>query len=242
MKYDDLFHMAHSNIGLNLTPIKGLKNEEYKQIIKEFGLNIDDFYKVEGKFYPYCYSKGTVFVEIYQISRDYFENFQVKEIISLREKKHKEYIENSNYGSLFCMIDKPFRFTFYEELFNKIPDEQKYEMFKFIYTSSEYGFESLSRGFLEKVFKYKTKTEKWFEEDIITVYRGEGCRSNYYKEAYSWTTDIEVAKFFATRFDNEGDLYKGKVKQSNILDYITDRKENEVLVYPEDVFEVELIK
>lgn len=240
----NIFQIEHSNVS-NLIPITVFKdNNEINELIEtinKLDLDANDFYKVEGKLYKYCYLKDTVLVEIYDISEDYFINFKVREQIEQRERIHQRCIENKEYIRLFCLIDKPYRLLFYEKLFNDIPDEQKYEVFKDIYTSCEYGFNNLSRDFLEEIFEYNKTDKNWFNEDVITIYRGEGDLSTTYNEAYSWTTDINVAKWFAERFNSNGKVYKGYIEQKYILDYLRDRNEKEVLVFPEDIFNVEQI-
>ncbi|MBD5589371.1 hypothetical protein [Clostridium botulinum] len=240
----NIFQIEHSNVS-RLIPITVYKNNneinEFIKTINKLDLNADDFYKVEGKLYKYCYLKGTVLIEIYDTSEEYFINFKVREQMKQREEIHKKCIENKEYIRLFCLIDKPYRLLFYEELFNDIPDEQKYKVFKNIYTSSEYGFNNLSREFLEEIFEYNEVDKNWFNEDVVAIYRGEGSLSTSYNEAYSWTIDTDVAIWFAKRFNDNGKVYKGYIKQDHILDYLADRNEKEVLVFPEDVFNVEQI-
>jgi hypothetical protein len=240
MQSNDIFEMTHSN-NIDLTPLKNLNNDDFEQLINNFDLDINNFYSVQNKLYPYCYSKDTVLVEIYEMSKNFFETFRIKKTINQRIKMHEKCIENNNYHCLFSLIDKPFRFTFFQQLFEKIPNDQKYEVFKYIYSSSEYGFEGLSKEFIQEVFKHKPEENKWFENDTITIYRGEGSKSRFYQDAYSWTTDIKVAKFFANRFDSIGDIYKGEIEQFNVLDYITDRNEDEILTFSENVKNVQLI-
>lgn len=240
MNIEDFMFMEHSDYK-NLKPLKELNNKKLEQVIINFGLDINDFYKVEGKIYPYCYSNRTVLVEIYEISEKYFKDFQIKKVIEQREKAHKECIENKNYGSLFVLIDKPFRFEWFEKLYYDIPEEQRYEIFNFIYTTSEYGFNSLSKDLLRNIYKHNDKEKKLFSDDIIFIYRGEGSKSTPYTRAYSWTINLKIAKKFANRFDNNGKIYKGKIKQNDILDVFYDRGENEVIVFPENVFDIEEI-
>ncbi|GAA0082862.1 hypothetical protein [Clostridium sp. CTA-6] len=240
----NIFQKEHSNVS-SLIPITTYKNnDEIKKFIKtirKLNLDINDFYKVEGKLYKYCYLKETVLVEIYDTNEDYFINFKVREQIEQRERINKKCIENKEYIRLFCLIDKPYRFSFYQQLFNDIPDEQKYEVFKDIYTSCEYGFNNLSREFLEEIFEYNKADKNWFDDDIIAIYRGEGSLSTHYNKAYSWTVNIDVARWFAERFNKNGKVYKGYIRQQDILDYLGDRNEKEVLAFPEDVFDVEQI-
>ncbi|NFF75894.1 hypothetical protein FCV38_02575 [Clostridium sporogenes] len=240
----NIFQMEHSNVS-SLIPITVYKDDmevnNFIKTINKLDLDINDFYKVEGKLYKYCYLKETVLVEIYDTNEDYFINFKVREQIEQRERIHQRSIENKEYIRLFCLIDKPYRLLFYKKLFNDIPDEQKYEVFKDIYTSCEYGFNNLSREFLEEIFQYNKADKNWFDKDIVTIYRGEGELSTPYTEAYSWTTDIDVAKWFSKRFNSNGKIYKGYIEQKYILDYLGDSNEKEILVFPEDVFNVELI-
>ncbi|EKS4345135.1 hypothetical protein QB607_003139 [Clostridium botulinum] len=240
----NIFQMEHSNVS-SLIPITVHKDDmevnNFIKIINKLDLDINDFYKVEGKLYKYCYLKETVLVEIYDTNEDYFINFKVREQIEQRERIHKRCIENKEYIRLFCLIDKPYRFSFYQQLFNDIPDEQKYEVFRNIYTSCEYGFDNLSREFLEEIFEYNKVDKNWFNEDIIAIYRGEGDLSTPYTEAYSWTININVARWFAERFNSNGKVYKGYIRQQDILDYLGDRNEKEVLVFSEDVFNIEQI-
>lgn len=240
----NIFQMEHSNVS-SLIPITVYKDDmevnEFIKTINKLDLDINDFYKVEGKLYKYCYLKQTVLVEIYDITENYFINFKVREQIEQRERIHKRCIKNKEYIRLFCLIDKPYRFLFYQQLFYDIPDEQKYEVFKDIYTSCEYGFNNLSRKFLEENFRYNKVDKNWFNEDIITIYRGEGELSTHYTEAYSWTVDIDVARWFAERFNSSGKVYKGYIKQEDILDYMEDRNEKEILAFPEDIFDIEQV-
>ncbi|GCD11769.1 hypothetical protein [Clostridium tagluense] len=241
MNINDIIIMEQSNMK-NSIPLINLNNKVFEDIIISFGLNIADFYKVEGKLYPYCYAKETVLVEIYEMSTSFFKDFRVKEQIVLRTNRHNECIATNNYKSLFCLIDKPFRFMMYKKLFDDIPDNQKYEIFESIYTSSEYGFNSLSKKFIEKVFKYNKKSQNCTSTDVIIIYRGEGEKSTPYKKSYSWTTDIKVAEWFANRFSDNGKVYKAKVYVKDILAHIEDKSEHEVIVLPNKIFNVIQIK
>ncbi|NFH01592.1 hypothetical protein FC831_15215 [Clostridium botulinum] len=237
---DNIFKMCHSNYE-KLIPLKDLKNKEHEELIIKNGLDINKFYKVEGKFHPYCYINNTVYVEIYSLNESDFNNLRVKEMIEKREQMHEECIEDKDYERLFIYIDKPYRMDWYVKLFNEIPNDRKYEIFRGIYSSMEYGFDNIDRQFLDKIFKYNNLDRKQFD-DITTIYRGETEESTPYNYAYSWTTDLKTAEWFANRFDSDGVVYKGYVKKEHILDYIEDRKESEILAFPENVFNVELLE
>ena len=153
MTKNNIYEMAHSNNMLQLIPLKVLKNKEFEKVISSYNLDINKFYQVEGKLHPYCYVGGTVYIEIYEISKQSFEAFQIKKRIEQTTQAHKKCFEENDYSYLFILIDKPLRFEWYKKLFDKIPDDQKYEVFIDIYSSSEYGFRNLDRTLVEEIFK-----------------------------------------------------------------------------------------
>ena len=71
--------------------------------------------------------------------------------------------------------------------------------------------------------------------ESITVYRGVSGKGK--PRGYSWTTDIRVATFFATRFEcfGEARLYQATVAKSDVVMFVSDRSEAEVVVVPENV-------
>ena len=69
--------------------------------------------------------------------------------------------------------------------------------------------------------------------DVIKVYRGYSLDA--LKEGYSWTTDVETAKFFTER--TNGNRYlSGYVKKKDIVALLTG-PESEVIVDPKHVFD-----
>lgn len=240
MDINDIFIIEHSNSTLKLTPLIDLNNKEFKKLISDYELDINKFYQVEGKLFPYCYMDNTVYIEIFQMSKDAFEFMHVKERINQITREHRECIETKNFRKLFILIDKPFRFEWYQKLFNDIPEDKRHLIFKRIYSSSEYGFNNLDKDFVKEIFKNNIIDKNLFNDEIITIYRGEAGKSTPCTKAYSWTTDLEVAEWFSNRFDGDGIIYRGKVNINDILDYF-DNNESEVLVLPENVFNVERI-
>jgi len=242
MNINDIFTIEHSNNGLQLTPLKELNNKKFEKLISDYDLDIDKFYKVEGKLYPYCYIDGSALVEVYEMSNNGFEMFSMKDRISQIVTAHKECIKKKDFTRLFMIIDKPFRFEWYIKLFNEIPDNKKHKIFKSIYSTSEYGFNEINKEFIQEIFKNNVVDKDIFDGDeIITVYRGEASKSTPYNQAYSWTTDIEVAFWFADRFNSNGKVYIGKVKVDDILDCFQNN-ESEIIVFPENVFDIERFK
>lgn len=70
--------------------------------------------------------------------------------------------------------------------------------------------------------------------EIITVYRGEGNKSTDYHKALSWTTDVNKSYFFAS-WRSQGEASRvltAQVAKADVLAYLTDQNEGEVLALP----------
>lgn len=124
---------------------------------------------------------------------------------------------------------------------NEKPSAELYEAFISIYTGVDRGCERLSKQALKNLImckseKQKEETKAALEKfgDQVCVYRGQGKESAQKENALSWTTDKNVALFFATRFGEEqAVLLKGVVSKEHILEY--EELEKEVIVLPEYV-------
>lgn len=130
------------------------------------------------------------------------------------------------------------------------PSASLYDAFLSLYSFVDYGASSLSNEAMQKLASCKSKAQKTktqkaiaqLPEEII-VYRGEGSESTPYSKTYSWTTDINTAAFFAGRQGGENaKLISAKVRKENVLEYITDKRESEILVMPEHVYDAAVRK
>lgn len=74
---------------------------------------------------------------------------------------------------------------------------------------------------------------------VVSIYRGVG--SEKYRDGISWTTDKSKAEWFASRFTEDGIVYSAKVKSKDILYYISERGEEEIIVDPKKLMQVERI-
>ncbi|MGZ4963184.1 MAG: hypothetical protein ACXWC8_11570 [Limisphaerales bacterium] len=72
--------------------------------------------------------------------------------------------------------------------------------------------------------------------EVIAIHRGYKLTS--LADGFSWTTDIETAKFFANRFGaGSGFIVTGKCQTRDVIGYFTERSESEVVIHPKHVFE-----
>lgn len=74
--------------------------------------------------------------------------------------------------------------------------------------------------------------------ESFSVYRGVATGRN--PDGMSWTDNLDSAKWFSTRFGDDGYVLKGIVKKSDVLAYFNRRNESEVLV-PADAVKNKII-
>ena len=132
------------------------------------------------------------------------------------------------------------------ELYSKEPDTQVDNLIH-IYTVIEYGFTGDEENIflphlkeikplIKKGSDYHPSQIKGYGKGKITIYRGHGSRSSKLSDnPLSWTTDYDVAKYFATRFDSTGTVFTGQVEPKHIIAYNDSRSESEVIVESYDV-------
>jgi hypothetical protein len=74
--------------------------------------------------------------------------------------------------------------------------------------------------------------------DPVIIHRGS---SGIFKSGVSWTTDKDMAEFFARRFaDTDASVVTGRIRKEEIWAVFTGRKESEVLCDPDLVRQFEL--
>jgi len=69
--------------------------------------------------------------------------------------------------------------------------------------------------------------------DTISIHRGYKFPS--LADGFSWTTDVERAKWFAKRFDGNF-VVSGNCRKGDVIGYFTDRNESEIVIHPKNVF------
>ena len=133
----------------------------------------------------------------------------------------------------------PFAFSF----FSDVPDNMKYNFAVQAYTHHGDSIPAVRKA-VRKALRYgkpELPTEI-AEQEEITVYRAGEEPIDKAKYRISWTSDIEVAKFFLNEYIHKHAkyLYKGKIKPSKIIAYTDVRGEREIMQY-RNVYDIELI-
>lgn len=166
------------------------------------------------------------------------ERMQKAVKVSEKQAAEKDFLR-----SVMCMPDE-MKFSYLEMLAEKygadIPDF--YDMFFSVYKSMDYGFGSVSTKVVETAMSVRTEkdvvklNEKLKElPDVITVYRGGNTASARPEEAYSWTTNINVANFFAARRGTgDGYIVTAEANKKDIIEYFPE-SEQEIIISPQNV-------
>lgn len=166
---------------------------------------------------------------------------QLLEDINSAEKYiHLLFMLNSTYSGVFFKMSHQF-----------LSEEDYSTALGYIWTTVEYpnNDPNVSKSDWIRFFKKANRKMLLGDENLkalssmqeqIVVYRG--LQRNASVQGLSWTTDQQVASWFATRFDNNGDVYKAIIEKSRILAYFGDRGEQEVVLNPKDLIDIEKIK
>ena len=150
--------------------------------------------------------------------------------------------------------EKPYNISIYERAFrllkliefwrNKdLDDNQLRKELSWVWPDME-GDDSLSDKFIReevlplfKHLEFTSDSKKLIRpKHSLNIYRG-GM-----PDGIAWSTDLNIAKWFATRFAENNPVYKAIVLSEHILGRFNDRNEYEVIVDPRNLCNVELVE
>lgn len=217
----------------DLIPITGEEKETLENLIKNSNLDINDFYVNDKLLDRYVYWKNPIYASFPVLDPNLINHY-LKSI----EVKTEEF-NKGNYTDLLLFADTGTIITL-NNLYWKLSKEERYKTFIDVYTHIDRGYSLIDPLIIKDVLKNKPDINNDLPDEIV-IYRGEGTKSTTYTETYSWTTDIEIACFFAVRLSLSGKIYQAKINKKNIIAFITDRNENEIIVLPEHLKEVKEI-
>lgn len=256
MDMEKLFNFAHG--ALDMDKMKRLSDaleedvtEEYfgvtaeqaQQALDYLGVSANDIYSEPENFiHPFHYIKGFTMIDIPSFIKEHMESFMTKQSIEMWTKRFDEYAEKGDWKSLIGMSDKRISLLRFLESYKDIPKNEVIDIFAEMYCRQEFGFYLIDENIVDYIYSNKENSLQWKERmaglpagEEIVIYRG---TSRDVLGGYSWTTSVETAKFFANRYGYKGKIYKGTVRRGDILDYLAERGESEVLVNPKDISDV----
>lgn len=232
--------------------------ERIKELAAYIEKDVENFYYVLtdwGK--DLYYFDGTCIIPIHESLLKENDWEEYKEVFKLLQKRFYKAYESGNLSKIEIYYSDTLQYMLYNIFYKNMSKEDRFNKFFDMYKQNDYFLENFDKCRLEEIFSYKNndkginkKLGKLKEKDgFITIYRGQGSNSTSPEEAISWSTDINVALKFATRFDCDGYVLKGKVHISNVLKYYNDSceediedKEQEVVVRPGTVQNMEKLE
>lgn len=228
--------------------VEGLPTKkQIKEIIDYLDIDIKDlYYDPKSILNPIIYLSGFIYMPLYGFDIEGLKMLQVAERLKDMQNIFKEFEEKKDYDSIFQFMDKKILIPKYIELFDKIPNDQRYEIFVALHIRSEYGFEMFSNSFLKKIIfdyqKYSPEYKKRMKElkkkigkkKEFTIYHGHN--ENYDpKDDYSWTLKKETAMFFANRFDGNGIVSEKRITFEQVIDFFDQRNEAEIILLTDNL-------
>ena len=172
-------------------------------------------------------------------------NLKIYKIFLCEKDKLIDGLQNNEYDELkrlFLLTDNNRRIMILKKIYNNIStNDYKYNLFKDVYCHSEENFRLTNKILIniKKTFQNSHRETLNTEDEYIDIYRGVNSLSTVIGDDLSWTRNKETAIWFAKRFNSEDScLYQGKIKKDNIICFIADRDENEVLVKYKDVEDI----
>ncbi|WP_165063100.1 hypothetical protein [Adlercreutzia sp. ZJ154] len=132
----------------------------------------------------------------------------------------------------------------FNQYFPKMPDEYKRKMVKECYQhNGEYYPECVEAIINLPCNGVNELPSNYANKEVIAVYRGDyaDALEDDIEFAPSWTLSIDVARFFRNRKGENGKVYKGYISPSDVIAYIDDREEKEVIQFG-SVYSVEIIE
>jgi hypothetical protein len=223
------------------TPLKpdGFALESFKNQINAEGFNIDDFYfNPDNKELPFCYYRGTVLLDFSVNDRKISE---ITALINRIKKDINESVAKRNFDRFLSLVDKRLAPNLFIEVFNFIPDQDKYRLFERVRRYNVNSHEVFTEEFINKVRKYKGVTSDKpvaDEEGFVQIYRSQDSEL-LPEQTSSWTTDVNIAVLQALNFDPIPAIFRGQVHLNDIVSYDNNRSKKELKVKTHNIKKVE---
>lgn len=148
-------------------------------------------------------------------------------------------IEQGDVNRIIGLINKPYRLFYVKCCWDYMSDKDQAESLKFAWITSEntnhdvnvnrHDIQKMLREVKKEYFMSTSDFEKYKSlSDGLIVYRG--IQHNATEDGFSWTLSKEKAKWFASRFNNHGKVVERKVQKKDIVAYINDLNEQEIIL------------
>lgn len=156
----------------------------------------------------------------------------------------------STYQAFFIMINKPYLPLFFKLTKDYLSSEDYSKFLANMWIMVEFSnsdkdippsdfveiFRRANKKHLMEASEIKVLKEL---PDKVTIYRG--VKPNSSTKALSWSLNKETAQWFANRFEENGTVYQAKIRKEDILAFFDGRKEQEVVVDFEKLYDIKKV-
>ncbi len=157
--------------------------------------------------------------------------------------------EEKNYFKFLVSSPTQAKFMLMNKVYWYLSEQERYELFIEFYAEEDYGHYLIDKDLIKDAIKnqpieYRQEmlnrlNKTTGDTDTLTIYRGCSDKSTAPEEAMSWTLSKNTAIFFAMRRGLDGDIYEAKVNKEHVIDYLQGRNEEEILVLPQHVEDIQ---
>lgn len=201
--------------------------------ISNVGLNPDDFYfNPHSPDLPYCYYRGMAMLGLPAL---YHKGVEIRALIVRLEKDLTESVAKRDFDRFLSLIDNRLVPDLFMEVFNFIPDQDKFRLFERIWRFNENSHTIFTREFIKKVNKYKGVTASQpaaDENGYVDIYQSREYEGLPPQNASSWTMDVNIAIIHALQLNPAPIIYHGFVHLKDIIAYDSNKAKREITVRP----------
>ena len=214
--------------------------EEFSEACDEYNIDINKILVCRNM--PFMnnifYNSSNGVYEPIMLDPRYFKMFKFDQRIKHITNKINKYYTNKEWDMYFAFVPDTFKIIEYERLFKELDKENKFEAFKCAYLRLDRALGLWKKEIVEEIIEIGKEANNPNNNNIITIYRGEGSKSLLPTEAISWTTSKRVAKSFANRGNHHGIIHTATVKEKDVV-IIDDTGEYEVWVKYDDLLTID---
>lgn len=138
----------------------------------------------------------------------------------------------------FC-VSKPYRMLYLSLAFPYLTKRERSEIMHEVWISVENINNNVNVSQMETLKMLRNCNKKYlmgqenyeaYENlpDTFVVYRG--LQENAQEDGLSWTLSKDVAEWFASRFENNGEIIEKTVHKTEVIAYFNDREEEEIIL------------
>lgn len=175
----------------------------------------------------------------------------VNDALKAKREWLAEYAAAENWKGWVWAHERPYRHSAFGQICEDLDDKAYWQLLRDVWMDTEnfYEWADEVRDLLYDERRVATRAEFFMTDDEraslaamdeeFTVYRG-FCVDGA-EQGWSWTIDRARAEWFAQRFamdERKPQLAVGKVARADVVAFIADRGEEEIVVDPDDVFDI----